>query len=115
MQEKAELFWTLSHSSLAFLREIKEFREFREFSDALFSLISLNSLNSLKNNPQPKNWLLSRWLQVAQPKKSNRKMKCKPKLLLRVQLQRYQRKMRWAHTKAYVTISFFEDKEANAP
>ena len=48
MQEKAELFWTLSHSSLAFLREIKEFREFREFSDALFSLISLNSLNSLK-------------------------------------------------------------------
>ena len=23
-------------------------------------------------------------------------------------------KMRWAHTKAYVTISFFEDKAANA-
>ena len=47
MQEKAELFWTLSHSSLAFLREIKEFREFREFSDALFfsNLIKLSKFS----------------------------------------------------------------------
>ena len=34
---------------------------------------------------------------------------------LRRWLQRYQRKMRWEHTWVYVTISFFEDKEANAP
>jgi len=37
------------------------------------------------------------------------------KLILRRKVQRRQRKMRWAHTKAYVTISFFEDKEAISP
>jgi len=38
-----------------------------------------------------------------------------PKIAFKEVVATLSKKMRWAHTKAYVTISFFEDKEANAP